>query len=121
MPKHMKPADEIEEFLTVEEYKEQVEKLETKVKTLRQKIETLEHELKIQQDREEANRRKDRAEFYPLMAEMMRARGLASMFYEDLLDYKRRAEHAERSVRNLKKWIEINYEGGSTSGTKRNR
>ncbi len=116
MPKTRSTQDEIEEFLTVEEYKPMVEKLEEQVRNREVKIAALESELKAQQDKEKEHRQADLNNTYAWMSEAMRLRRLSEMLGEDLMEYKKRAEKAERGLRNMQKWIEISGEKGAPRG-----
>lgn len=116
MKKTQSTAKGVDEFLTLEEYKEIVSKLEEKIKTKEIKIATLESELKLQQEEELKHRQEDLNNLYAWMGETIRMRRLSETIGEDLEEYKKRTEKAERGLRNLKKWLEISGEEGGADG-----
>lgn len=96
--------------LTFEDYRQRVRFLENKLKSKNIEIDTLESALKNQQDEELRHRQEDKNTMYALLGEAVRLRRMMDTMGDDLEVYKKRAEKAERGVRNLKKWLEITGE-----------
>lgn len=115
MKKTRNTPEGVEEFLTVEEYKGMVSKLEEKLKAKEIRIAALESELKSQQDKEQEHRQEDLNNLYAWMGEAMRVRRLLEIIGEDLDEYRKRTEKAERGLRNLRKWLEISGEENGPS------
>lgn len=96
----------------LDEYSEEyfpnrIEDLKAVIKTKNERIASLESELKRQQDNEQQNIQNAIDKFYPWMCEAIRLRRLCEAVGEELEEYKRRTEKAERGLRNLRKWLEI--------------
>lgn len=99
----------------VDEYPEEdltnrIDDLKEKIKIKNERIAALESALKNQQDEELKHRQNDRNELYAWMGETVRMRRLMETIGEDRDEYKKRAEKAERGIRNLKKWLDISGE-----------
>lgn len=105
----------IEEY-PIEDLRNRLEVLREQVRIKNERITTLESELKNQQDKETQKVQAVIDKFQPWMCECIRLRRVAEAINEDLERYKRRTEKAERGLRNLRKWLEIQGWGVGPNG-----
>jgi len=100
---------------SAEDASNRINQLKEQIRIKNERIAVLEAELKRQQDKEKENIQREINKFYPWMCEAIRARRSAEMIGDDLDRYKKRSDKAERGLRNVKKWLEINGWGSGSS------
>ena len=100
-------AWKIRDKFTEEDRNNRINDLKEQIKKQNERSALLETELKKQQDKEQENIQKEINKYYPWMCEAIRVRRASETMGDDLDHYKKRAERAERGLRNLKKWMEI--------------
>ena len=99
-------AKRLDEY-TEDDLVNRIDDLKEIIKTKNERIASLESELKLQQDKEQQNIQDKINRYYPWMCEAIRLRRVSEAVGEELEIDKQRAEKAERGLRNLRKWLEI--------------
>lgn len=99
-------AKRLDEY-TEDDLVNRIDDLKDIIKSKNERIAVLESELKKQQEQEQKNIQEAIERYYPWMCEAIRLRRVSEAIGEELENYKRRAEKAERGLRNLRKWLEI--------------
>ena len=99
---------------SAEDASNRINQLKEQIRIKNERIAVLEAELKRQQDKEKENIQKEINKFYPWMCEAIRARRASEMIGDDLDRYRKKADKAERGLRNVKKWLEINGWGSGS-------
>ena len=108
-------AKRLDEY-TEDDLVSRIDDLKDIIKSKNERIATLESELKRQQEKEEQSVQAAVRNYYPWMCEAIRLRRMCAAVGEELEEYKRRTEKAERGLRNLRKWLEIQGWGTGPSG-----
>ena len=101
---------------TEEDLNYRIDALKDQLRIKNERIAVLESELKNHQDIEQEKIQEEINKYQPWMCEAIRMRRVAEAIGEDLERYKRRAEKAERGLRNLRKWLEIQGWGVGPDG-----
>ena len=115
MRKYPCGAKRLDEYAE-ETLSDRIEDLKAQIRKKNERIALLESELKVQQDKERQNVQAAIDKYQPWMCEAVRVRRVCEALGEELEYYQRRAEKAERGLRNLRKWLEIQGWGVGPDG-----